>query len=77
MQQLKEDNIILNKQLKPKVYLNNCIIQNIGSSYIKILNTTNEDVQLKNGGFNFEPLNNYILANQNKNIKSEDDKEKI
>ena len=55
---LNEDSLVLNKQLHEGVFLGNCIIPKEGIAHIKILNTTNEDIKLKNIELDVEPISN-------------------
>lgn len=69
---INEDSLVLNKELQKGIFLSNCIVPKEGLSHVKILNTTDVDVQLKNIEFDIEPISNYVcLTNKKSNISTQ------
>ena len=63
---LKEDSLILNKEIADGIFLSNCIVPKEGLAHVKILNTTDNDVNFKNLEFDVEPFSNYHCITHNK-----------
>lgn len=66
---LTEDSIILSKELESGIFIGNTIVPGSGITHVKFLNTTDEDVILKNVNFEIEPLNKYVFLTKSQNNK--------
>ena len=61
---VKEDSLVLNKEIEDGIFVSNCIIPKEGMAHVKILNTIDKEVKLKN---DIEPISNYICVTKIEN----------
>ena len=75
---LTEDSIILSNELEPGIFVGNTIVPGKSISHVKILNTTDEDIILKNIHLEIEPLSNYVFLTKSKNhTKQQNNKDRF
>jgi len=65
---IEEDSVILNEEIIQGVIIANTIIPSNGIAHIRILNTHNHPVTIKNFSPKTNPLKNYTILNIQKNI---------
>lgn len=74
---LTEDSIILSKELEPGIFVGNTIVPGKGICHVKFLNTTDEDVILKNINFAIEPLHKYVFLTKSQNHNKHNNKDRF
>jgi len=76
---LNEDSIVLGREVKNGVFIANSIIPAFGIKHIRLLNTTDNDINLKETQLQIEALTKYDVAhlNKDKHPKFNEFKDKI